>query len=346
MATNDVNLQVINSMTPEKMNALKGADGKIPSLANQLIITDEEDVNLSQLRTEIVYDMTSSDTEKNWGYAGGITGNVIVSGKDFSKYDKLIIHATFENKTSGTGILDLSHKLSETGTYRTKLIFGTASSSFGYYYCFVRVSGDKTEFANGEIGYGVSGSVQAIYDKTYFISKIEGILKSPSMIYTGSELHEGNGISIENGVISAKGYTAGSGISISNGVISRATTKKRLTGSYYNCVTNNIPISLSTILQYDFISIDVMGRSGGGGYLGTETKLIPVDTIIQNPSGNAGNNITYYNQRYALLGVIHLKFNTNEIVTLGIFASPYNTTNLEAVTNDNVFVGNVWGYKL
>jgi hypothetical protein len=99
-------------------------------------------------------------------------------------------------------------------------------------------------------------------------------------------------------------------------------------------------------LKYDFLSIDVMGRSGGGSYLGTETKIIPVDTIIQNPSGNAGNNISYFNQRFATLGVVHFKFNTNEIETLALFASPYGETNLDAVVNDNVFAGNVWGYKL
>lgn len=42
MATNDVNLQVINSMTEEQMNSLKDANGKIPSLVNQIIMTDDE----------------------------------------------------------------------------------------------------------------------------------------------------------------------------------------------------------------------------------------------------------------------------------------------------------------
>ena len=39
---------------------------------------------------------------------------------------------------------------------------------------------------------------------------IYGVLKTPAMIYTGVELHEGNGISIENGVINIeKGELAG-----------------------------------------------------------------------------------------------------------------------------------------
>lgn len=51
----DSNFQVINSMSQAKMNSLKNSDGKIPELANQLIMTNEEDVNLSCLRTELLW---------------------------------------------------------------------------------------------------------------------------------------------------------------------------------------------------------------------------------------------------------------------------------------------------
>ena len=162
--------------------------------------------NLDCLRTEVVYDM--SDPNKSWGFATGIGTGKVLSGKDFSKYDKLIIHATFENTTSGTGILDLSHKLSGTGTYRTKLIFGPASSNHVYYFCFVRVSGDKTEFANGEMGYSSASETGQLSSTSTFISKIEGVLKTPAMIYTGKELFAGNGINIDNGVISKNNLVA------------------------------------------------------------------------------------------------------------------------------------------
>lgn len=42
MATTDNNLQVINSMTEEMLSSLKDSSGKIPSLANQLVMTDDE----------------------------------------------------------------------------------------------------------------------------------------------------------------------------------------------------------------------------------------------------------------------------------------------------------------
>lgn len=206
MATQDNNLQVINSMTQEKMDSLKDSEGKIPELANQLIITDEEDENVSYLRTEVVYDMTSSDSAKNWGYKSGIQGGVVVSGKNFSKYDKLIIHAQFANSVSGTGFLDLSKIIAGTGTYRTKLAFGCETDA-EIYTCFVRVSANKTELANGQMGY-ISGTTFADRsgNSNYYIYKIEGVLKEPAMIYTGAELHEGNGINIKDGVISSKGF--------------------------------------------------------------------------------------------------------------------------------------------
>lgn len=333
MATNDVNLQVINSMTQDKMNSLKDANGKIPSLANQLIMTNEEDVNLSQMRIEVVYNKDSSDSNINWGYASGIQGSTSAITKDLSKFKMLFVYyqCYFANSANTGGnanclMLDLE-RINENHSIASNEVayFTNGSPNSTARFSFQARYNHSSKALNFLFGYQANAELN---NGQYFVYKIEGILKEPAMIYTGAELHEGNGISIENGVIS------------------RATTKKQLTGGYYDCASANIPISLSTILQYDFISVDVIGRSGGGGYLGTETKLIPVDTIIQNPSGNAGNNITYYNQRYALLGVIHLKFNTNEIVTLGIFASPYNNTNLEAVSNDKVFVGNVWGFKL
>ena len=180
---------------------IAGIDGKLKKVAGNFV--PKENPNLDCLRTETVYDMSSSDANKNWGYVNGIGTGKVISGKDFSRYDKLIIHATFENTTSGTGILDLSHKLSGTGTYRTKLIFGPASTNHVYYYCFVRVDGNKTEFANGDMGYSSASETGQLSSTSTFISKIEGVLKTPAMIYTGSELHEGNGISIDNGVISS-----------------------------------------------------------------------------------------------------------------------------------------------
>ena len=82
----------VRQMSQSKFNSMKNASGKIPDLANQIVMTNSEDTNISCLRTEVVYDMTSSDANINWGYTSGIENNVTVTGKDFSKYEKLIAY--------------------------------------------------------------------------------------------------------------------------------------------------------------------------------------------------------------------------------------------------------------
>ena len=75
----------VRQMSQSKFDSMKNASGKIPDLANQIVMTNSEDSNISCLRTEVVYDMTSSDASKNWGYPNGIQGNVPVT-KDLTKY--------------------------------------------------------------------------------------------------------------------------------------------------------------------------------------------------------------------------------------------------------------------
>ena len=64
----------VRQMSQSKFYSMKNAEGKIPELANQIIMTNAEDSSISCLRTEVVYDMTSSDTSKNWGYTTGLLG--------------------------------------------------------------------------------------------------------------------------------------------------------------------------------------------------------------------------------------------------------------------------------
>lgn len=327
MAT-DYKGKVFYSMTQAKFNELRAANnGKLPAeYANSYIMTDAKDTNFGyKLYAHHLY-LISSNTR--------IWVTIITETEDVftqSTFHKWLYDKGFNGTTANTS----GNWLAVCGGFRSEKTNISAIASNN------STSGDFVVIATTS-----SGTTPTAVTITEFSDMVKPINPQPAMIYTGAELHEGDGITIKDGVISAKGYTAGNGINIANNVISRATTKKQLTSASYNCKSANIPIALSTILQYDFISIDVMGRSGGGGDIGREIRLIPVSSIVQNPSGVVGNNLTYYNQRFALLGVIHLKFNTNEIVTQAIFASPYASTNLEAVVNDNVFVGNVWGYKL
>ena len=208
MATNDVNLQVINSMTQAKMNSLKDADGKIPSLANQIIMTDEEDTSLSQFRTEPIYDMYSNDDNLNKNRKTGIfsgTWNVFTID---AKYSGIRVYACLANKHT---VFDCDLDLIKNGTVSEVTATGisknqntSGNNAYMLYGCNITI-GSNLSFTVREIfaynGVADSYSSYTSSDTTYFVYKVEGILKEPAMIYTGAELHEGNGISIENGVV-------------------------------------------------------------------------------------------------------------------------------------------------
>ena len=241
MATNDVNLQVINSMTQDKMNSLKDANGKIPSLANQIIMTDEEDVNLSQFRTEVVYDMSSSDANKNWGYPNGIQGGVTVSGKDFSKYEKLIVYVNLiHNITAGFQLIyeiDLTYTSNSENKYSASM-YGISSASKDMGFSQSYVNAEKNSFTHSKTGYNQITEIRS----DSIVYKIEGILKTPAMIYTGAELNAGGGISINNGTIS----------SLLKGVMCRQTkTDQPISwSSYTNIKYNRLVSSIGSGITY------------------------------------------------------------------------------------------------
>lgn len=197
----------VRQMSQSKFNSMKDSNGKIPDLANQIVMTDSEDVNNYCLRTEVIYDMTSSDANINWGYASGIKGNEYINGKDFSKYTRLIIHIIFANCITTTGVVDLEKITQDSNSssgynYKNRIITGSETSSSDIYFCYVKISSNKTVIANDGMGYYAGTTVNARNNNAnYYIYKIEGVLKTPSMIYTGDELIAGNGITINNGTI-------------------------------------------------------------------------------------------------------------------------------------------------
>lgn len=150
--------------------------------------------------TEVVYDMTSSDASKNWGYTNGIQGGVTVSGKDFSKYDKLIFYGY------RFGIMNFCAEIDITIPTKSPNLFGRATSCFHFIEANVSYTAGMTIELNTSLTGFTAKFNQNTVDQNsnaeWFVAKIEGVLKTPSMIYTGDELISGNGISIENGVIS------------------------------------------------------------------------------------------------------------------------------------------------
>ena len=184
--------------------------------------------NLDCLRTEVVYDMTSSDSNKNWGYTSGINGGITVSGKDFSKYKYLIITCA-DNRASGsvnntwanTATLDLTVTRSAVSGFFTSLITASVSTSNFYkVVASIQVNNAKTSISLTNTALDSSGNGFSAGSTDLSIIKIEGVLKTPAMIYTGKELFAGNGISIDNGVVSSKGleyvgyYSADGNVSV------------------------------------------------------------------------------------------------------------------------------------
>ena len=192
----------VRQMSQSKFDSMKNASGKIPDLANQIVMTNSEDTNTSCLRTEVVYDMTSSDASKNWGYTSGIQGGVTVSGKDFSKYDKLMFYGY------RTGIMTFCAEIDITIPTKSLNLFGRATNCFHFIESNVSYTAGMTIELNTSLTGFTAKFNQNAEDRNsnaeWFVAKIEGVLKTPSMIYTGDELTAGNGISLNNGIISQK----------------------------------------------------------------------------------------------------------------------------------------------
>lgn len=186
----------VRQMSQSKFNSMKNASGKIPDLANQIVMTNSEDTNISCLRTEVVYDMTSSDANINWGYTSGI-GNGVTINKDFSKYNFLVCEYLSYNN-SIVGFCDLSQPTVPSDTTGRYMLYAVSYVENGYNELISVIDLNKSSLTT----YLPGGGTRAVK-----IAKIYGILKTPSMIYTGHKLFAGNGISLNNGIINASSMT-------------------------------------------------------------------------------------------------------------------------------------------
>ena len=92
MAT-DVNLQIINSMTQEQMQSLKDSNGKIPSLANQLVMTEDDTNSASGSSIKLLWTNPKMD---------GSAFNSQTITLTSSDYDFLVVKSSKWESNGGT----------------------------------------------------------------------------------------------------------------------------------------------------------------------------------------------------------------------------------------------------
>ncbi len=295
MATNDVNLQVINSMSQAKMNSLKNSDGKIPELANQLIMTNEEDVNLSQ--------MTIKELWKNPNPSSAFASQTItLSSNDYdfllvfyysNTVDKIVLSTVCEKGNR----FELSRAIAYASGYYT--LNGNRNCDW--------VSNTQYSVGNASTAFvNANGSSEriSVNNGDLIPVSIYGLKKSPSMIYTGAELHEGDGIKIENGVISTTNSNDSQVLLYSSsGVNSGTITLGDISPYKFITIATSDDNNFKTINVYSVKSLLYMINNNGFGIYGYSSNFINC-TCSGSINNFSLNLISYTNQKIlAIWGV-------------------------------------------
>lgn len=145
----------------------------ISALADASNLTEENVASWQEKlgceRNEVVYDMTSSDSNFNWGYTSGISaGNtgITVSGKDFSKYKKLKFYFKgLWGKTNGTPVYNEVLEIDFENIVIIDGFYSVSNNSFSEYLqtlythsTYVSVNSTKTSIRLGSWQNCTSGS--------------------------------------------------------------------------------------------------------------------------------------------------------------------------------------------
>ena len=157
----------------------------------EIIVTPDEDVNLSQMRTKVLW----TNQNPNSTFASQtITLNS-------SYYDFLIfISDFFVSSSIATQRNTISMTLKGRGcSLNAAADYGGSEATFY-----------RTATYTSDTQYNISGgsyrcNTTLSNDNSVLVPvQVIGLYKTPAMIYTGTELNAGNGVSISNGTISSK----------------------------------------------------------------------------------------------------------------------------------------------
>ena len=126
-------------------------------------------------QVETIYDMNSTDANINWGYTGGIGSGTTITGKDFTKYKKLIGTYGDGGNFQWAVCVELSI-LFAAGGYRGGNSFSSTDAEFQSQmlskFGDLRISADKTSLSTVS-GYTYNGNTNGT--ETYKLCKVEGL---------------------------------------------------------------------------------------------------------------------------------------------------------------------------
>ena len=258
----------VRQMSQSKFNSMKNASGKIPDLANQIVMTNSEDENYDYLRMKLLW--TNSNP------TGAFVAQTI--SIDLSNYDLFLISFNIRPLTRNIKYSEIMHK-GDTDLY----LIG------------VDLDGNRKTRSVSINNAGITfGSSSTDYTDEVVPYQIYGILKTPSMIYTGDALTAGNGISIENGVISriplfkdyfVQSYTSAFKVTAETSVGS-FTFNKSLNDS--NLVINySCPLINNSNGYGSYIGVNIDGTPAGTRCLRNSSGMFCYNEVVRNISSGS-----------------------------------------------------------
>ena len=125
-------------------------------------------------KTEIIYDMNSSDPNINWGYTSGIGSSTTVTGKDFTKYKKLIGTYGDGGNAQWVVITDLSIPSTQkySGVNSVSRIDNSVNNQMLSRFAELSISLDKTSLTTYS-DFSYNGNANFV--QSYKLCKLEGV---------------------------------------------------------------------------------------------------------------------------------------------------------------------------
>lgn len=178
----------INSVASEEVLKQMEQDGLLEP--NQIYMTPDEDVNLSQMRMSVLW--------TNLNPTSAFSAQTITLSS--SDYDYLIfISDLFASSSIASQRNTVSMTVKGSGC-SLNVSADYASNEATFYRTATYINDSQYNISGGSYR---SNTTTGNDNSILVPIQVIGLKKQPAMIYTGTELHEGDGININDGIISA-----------------------------------------------------------------------------------------------------------------------------------------------